>query len=191
MTQRVPRPLIRVLASMICFGLVFGLGTSLAASSPANYPAVASKLMVNRNSLPTSGIVTTALRTGALASLEVDLVGLELDLPNAPMQLPQNAPFYVPVTLALGGKPISQASKLYPSDTVLQGTLTGPGLSAPVSLSGTLSAGLSVPGLPQAGDYTISSVQLKRGSQVILSAQQATFTVTCLGEILLTSVALT
>jgi hypothetical protein len=128
------------------------------------------------------------LRTGALASLEVDLVGLELNLPAAPMQLPQNAPFYVPVILSMGGQPVSQTSNLYPADARLQGTLTGPGLGAPIALTGTLQSGLSAPGLPQAGQYTVSEVQLVRGSQVILNARQSTYTITCLGEVLLTSV---
>jgi len=133
-----------------------------------------------------------ALRAGALASTELDLVGLTLNLPASVPQLPQNSPFYLPVSLLFGGQPATQAqqSSLVPDSALLQGTLTGPGLSAPVPLTGTLAQGLSVPGLPQAGNYTISGVQLVQSSTgpVILSATPATYQVTCLGQILLSSV---
>jgi len=51
-----------------------------------------------------------------------------------------------------------------------------------------LKAGLSIPGLREKGTYTLSNVQLVKDSQVLLSAKQPTFTVNCLGEILLTGV---
>lgn len=172
--------MVRAIVLTLCIGSIFGFGKAPSAGNPSR--------MAVRTSPQMSGVAALALRTGALATTKLDLVGLELDLPATPMSLPQNAPFYIPVTLGLGGEPVTQASSLYLSDAVLQGTLTGPGLGTPMPLNGTLASGLSVPGLPQAGDYTISGVQLIRGTQVILGAKQATYTVTCLGEILLTSV---
>ena len=119
--------------------------------------------------MPTSGLMQSspmgavlALRLGALAAAELDVVGLSLNLPANMPQLPQDAPFYVPVALDFGGKPATQPqmNALVPVGAILQGTLTGPGLSAPVALTGTVAQGISVPGLAQKGDYTISGVKL-------------------------------
>jgi hypothetical protein len=129
---------------------------------------------------------STALRSSALATAELNLVGLELSLPTAPMQLPQNAPFYVPVNLTLGG--MAAPAAYYPAGGLLQGTLTGPGFSSPVTVKGTLQSGLSMPGLPQSGDFVLSDVRLLKEGQTLLSARPSTYTIQCLGEILLTSV---
>ena len=81
---------------------------------------------VTRLSPQIGGGIAALLRSGALATTTLDLVGLELALPAAPLQLPRNAPFFVPVTLGLRGQSLAQASAFYPSDAVLQGMLTGP-----------------------------------------------------------------
>ena len=170
-----------ILTLCICSGLGFGR-TVCREGGPQPERAVASL------SPQVHGGVTSLLRTGALAVTTLDLVGLELRLPAEPMNLPRNAPFFVPVTLGLQGASVGQAPNPYPADAMLQGTLTGPGLAAPVSLSGTLASGLSVPGLPEAGDYTVSGVQLIHDSRVLLKAQQEAFSIHCLGDVLVTSV---
>lgn len=132
----------------------------------------------------------SALRAGALATAEVDLVGPSLDFPEGPVSVPENAPFAIPVTLNLGGKPVTnQAATYFPAGARLQGTLTGPGFSTPVIVQGTLAGGLSIPGLPQAGNFTVSNVALLSEGKVLLNASPAAFGITCLGQILLTSVA--
>ena len=131
-----------------------------------------------------------SLRAGALSFSELDLVGLSLTLPATATQIPQDAPFFLPVTLNMGGQALtaSQASAYCSPSAKLTGTLTGPGLPAPVPVSGNLASGLNLPGLPQEGAYTLSGVALSDGGQTLYSATPATYPLTCLGEILLTSV---
>lgn len=130
------------------------------------------------------------LPSGALATAELDIVGLGLALPSTPIQIPQDAPFYVPVTLTSGGQPLNanQAADLVPAGATLQGTLSGPGLSSPVTVQGTLGTGLALPGLPQQGAYTLSGVTLSSGSKVLFNAIPASLDLACLGEVMLTQV---
>jgi hypothetical protein len=140
---------------------------------------------LNASALKTSA----ALRSSALSTSELDLVGLQLLLPDKRIDVPARAPISIPGTVMLGLRPATAAelSRLLPLDAVLTGTLTGPGM-APQVLQGTLLTGLPVPGLAQEGDYTVSDVRLVQGNKTLLQGQPSTVVVRCLGEILITQV---
>ncbi|MBL0313012.1 MAG: carboxypeptidase regulatory-like domain-containing protein [Holophagaceae bacterium] len=129
------------------------------------------------------------LRSGALASGELHLVGLRLVAPSARIDVPQNAPFTVPVALYLGNRVATAAeiNQLVPSNAQLVGTFSGPSVNTQ-TLTGTASTGLNIPGLPVAGDYTLSDIRLVNGSTTILQAEPTTVTIRCLGEVLIGSV---
>ncbi len=131
----------------------------------------------------------SALRSGALASGELHLVGLRLVAPGARIDVPQGAPFAVPVALFLGNRIATAAeiSQLVPANAQLVGTLSGPSISTQ-TLTGTVSAGLNVPGLPGAGDYTLADLRLMDGSTTVLQGEPATVAIRCLGEVIISSV---
>jgi hypothetical protein len=129
------------------------------------------------------------MRPGALASSELVLAGLQLQLPTEKVEAPSNAPLTLKVSLLVGNRTVrpDEIATLVPAGAELVGTLTGPGLSSQ-DLHGSLTVGLSLPPLPQEGDYSLSGVRLVLGGKTILEAQPGIKTIRCLGEILLSQV---
>lgn len=130
-----------------------------------------------------------ALRSGALATWEMQLVGLSMQLPSTPIQLPQGSPFRIPVTFQLGGRSATSAElqNMLPAEAELIGTFSGPGLPA-TTVKGSIATGLSMPAMPQEGSYTVSSVRLMAGDRILLEAKPLVMTISSLGEILISSV---
>lgn len=156
-----------------------------ARTKSANPPSHAARAATHAASLSSA----SPLRSGALASGELHLVGLRLVAPSSRIDVPQDAPFTVPVALFLGSRAATAAeiNQLVPSTAQLVGTLSGPSISTQ-TLTGTPSMGLNVPGLPAAGDYTLSDIRLVNGGATLMQAEPATVAIRCLGEVLLSSV---
>ncbi len=95
----------------------------------------------------------------------------------------------IPIPVMLGNRPATglELSQLLPSGALLQGTLTGPGLSA-TSLQGNVGTGLPVQALGAAGDYQITSIRISKDGTTILDAPGQSISLRCLGEVLINNV---
>jgi hypothetical protein len=82
----------------------------------------------------------------------------------------------------------AEASTLVPADAELSGTLTGPGLTAPISVAGDLASGLSLPGLTVEGDYVLSDIRLVKAGATVMEADPKMVNIHCLGDILISNV---
>lgn len=129
------------------------------------------------------------MRSGALATWELHLAGLQLSVPDKRIDLPSGAPFLIKPTLRFGDRDATtdDVTRFLPTGGVVEGTLSGPGLSATV-VTGSLAGGLSLPGLPLEGNYTLSSIRLKKDGKVILESQPSSVVIHCLGEVMVSSV---
>ncbi len=139
----------------------------------------------------TPGRSAAAPRPGMLASGEVRLVGLRLELPATHADVPVSTPFVVKPTLKLGNRETTPAERaqFVPAGAMLEGVLSGPGLT-PATVRGTLETGLSIQGLSQAGDgYAVSNVKLVHQGRTLVEA--GSLSITCLGELLVSSVTAT
>lgn len=153
-------------------------------------PAVA--LSAPRHTARLATLVATAspLRPGALASSSLHLVGLRLTAPTNRIDVPKDAPFSVPVSVWIGDRQASaaEADAMVPTGASLTGILTGPGISSPLTVTGNLASGLSLPGLTAEGDFILSDIRLVKGGTTVLEADPKTVKIHCLGDIIISSV---
>lgn len=138
---------------------------------------------------PRGGSLSALMTTSSLATWEMRFVGLSLALPDQPIQLPQGVPFQIPVSAWVGTRKAAsgETRSLVPSDATLVGLFSGPGIGS-VEVRGRMDSGLSMPPMPQAGSYTLSSVRLVQGGRTLAEALPQVLTLTCFGEVLISQV---
>jgi len=130
--SRVGGVLFQLLGFLVCLPGVHSAAATTAGRR-AEALATGANPHIARSFAPLAAAARTSasLRDGWIAKTQLDLVGLELDLPTAAMSVPLNVPFSVPVTLTVGGQPAASTATVYSDDTPLLGTLTSPGQDAP------------------------------------------------------------
>ncbi len=179
----------RMLKAAVLLGTAC-LGSCLGPSLEGAETGVAGlNLSLTRSRTFGSALGTPALRPGALATAELHLAGLAFQAPQARIDVPQDAPFRIPVTAWLGGQRLAGAALAgwVPATARLEATLSGPGLSAQ-RLDGSLDGGLLVQGLPQEGDYLVSDLRVVDGARTLYEATPRVVQVRCLGQVIISSV---
>lgn len=173
-----------VLMGLVCLRGSQGLGLEGAEARGAGL-----RLPMAHSRVSGSVLGTPTLRPGALATAELHLAGLAFEAPQERIDVPQDAPFRIPVTAWLGGQRLAGAALAgwVPSTARLEATLSGPGLSAQ-GLEGGLEGGLLVHGLPQEGDYLVSDLRVVDGGRTLYEATPRVVQVRCLGQVIISSV---
>ena len=113
----------------------------------------------------------SALRPGALATGELQLVGLQAVLPAEKIELPDGSPFFIRPIFMAGHRPASMQEIVgtYGMGLTFTGTFSGPGVGA-VEVTGDLNSGLSLPAMHGEGDYVLSGVRVWKEGRPYQSA---------------------
>lgn len=99
MIHRRTIPSLKPLAVATCLASINCLAWGGIGGTPNSITAAASGTLTTRATPQSgrgSGLALSALRLGALATTEVDLVGLSFELPKPPFSVPENAPVALP-----------------------------------------------------------------------------------------------
>ncbi|HWT83581.1 MAG TPA: hypothetical protein VN648_32835, partial [Candidatus Methylomirabilis sp.] len=133
-----------------------------------------------------------------LASFDLNVVGLELEVGPATQQVPKGVTSTVTTQLTVpqGSIPIASLQKLLPQNLTVKGDLSGPAFPTPLTLSAPAGSPLTLPTLPLKGTYTLKNLRLVTGTgqnaqgteEVLLAASPSVVTIEAIDDVLVTKV---
>ena len=130
-----------------------------------------------------------------IGELELRLSGLSALADPQTVTVPKNTVSGVRVAIRAGASDLSlaEAQRLLGGAFLIEGDVSGPGLSAPLRLphdAGTSADPflVRIPPLPQGGDYTLSNLRVTVGGATVLDVTPGTIPVHVIDQVLITSV---
>jgi hypothetical protein len=121
--------------------------------------------------LPLLLLLTPALRAGEVASANLNIIGVSLETqPSVSTGI--DIPAVIQTTF--GGK---KSSELPPTDMIVTGDLTGPGLDSPIAVTTQPGGQFTLPPLHEKGDYTVQNIRMLDANSKFVQASIPTYTV--------------
>jgi hypothetical protein len=138
-----------------------------------------------------SALAPAAQAQGILASGEVRIVGVGLEITPAAITVPKNTPFTLSAALRDGaGNDVSLAPEF--GGLVVRGELSGPGLSEIRSLETVPGEPLEIPALLVVGNYVLDDLRLVRdgpgGEEIVLPASPALVPIQVIDKVIVSRV---
>src|SRR4051812_40204100 len=119
--------------------------------------------------LPLLLLLTPAIRAGEVASANLNIIGVALETQRE-VSTGIDIPAVVQTTFA--GK---HSDELPPTDMVVTGDLTGPGLDSPISVTTQPGGKFTLPTLHEKGDYTLQNIRMLDASGKFVQAAVPTY----------------
>src|SRR5260221_7052493 len=132
-----------------------------------------------------AALVTPTLRAGEVASANLNIIGMSLDVPDS---VSTGADISAVIQTTFGGKTNSDVPE---TGLTVVGELTGAALAAPVTVTARRGGRITLPPLHEQGDYAVQNIRLVDGNGNFVQYANRTTTVVHVVGVLGTQVTIT